>query len=746
MRRKKVIVMLAVALCALWLSAAAVNLVGVNELPPVAAVEKVLSFWTDIEVEASPAPGRLPLERLTYSTPEFGFAPMALDKKQSSTIEIAEDLSNIENISSFGNLTEAQKEKIKENGFVASPSYKKQLFYIYEENEYKAVPSFITSDSILQLWHVYSDYLIRTTEERRLYPELLEMSKKLCYQAKELYLSPPATGSQEVQKALMAYALVGYRILEPDLEAVELAKDGLPADVIDLAEAETDRIYQAEGKAYSQIAERELDYSLFEPEGHYIKSDELEKYSRGSLWYSSVFFFLEDGDGYVDLAGSRKAMTLALMLAASKSVDLWEGVYSISSFFFGKDEGLSCIDVCNTLAETYEGYAMEEILRQLYEPGVTQKISLALSSMAKSKWQSPALALLPSPKTPDGHIMKSLTDYKERPVPSGLDVPAALGSLRAWDILKSNPMELWADYADTFAQVSKTISQKADEEWRADLRSGWLWALAPLLEEGVSEEDQFYMKSDAWVDKQLNGFLSSWAQMLKDATIKSKPPAAEMGGWPEISYPGYVEPSIGVYERLSWLVRFTRENLAERGLLDSSLKLKSAEVEDLLDFLIQCSIKELSGEPLTEDDQMSIVKYGGVLERLCATIASDDTAISWYQIEPEASRSVAMTSLGFQTEGTYLYEALGFASELYVVVEIDGRLIMTRGAIFDFYEFESSSPVKDEDWQLALEFTKELEQEDVYFDGSFKKRPAWKDSYMEAAGEPLPAIDYQGLE
>ena len=56
-------------------------------------------------------------------------------------------------------------------------------------------------------------------------------------------------------------------------------------------------------------------------------------------------------------------------------------------------------------------------------------------------------------------------------------------------------------------------------------------------------------------------------------------------------------------------------------------------------------------------------------------------------------------------EKSILYEAVGRADEIYVVVEIDGYLYLTRGAVFSYREFREdigALRLTDEDWQQLL--------------------------------------------
>ena len=61
---------------------------------------------------------------------------------------------------------------------------------------------------------------------------------------------------------------------------------------------------------------------------------------------------------------------------------------------------------------------------------------------------------------------------------------------------------------------------------------------------------------------------------------------------------------------------------------------------------------------------------------------------------------------GNNPDKSVLYEAVGPAHEIYVVVEIEGYLYLTRGAVFSYREFQEdiAAPRKtDEEWQKELE-------------------------------------------
>jgi hypothetical protein len=74
------------------------------------------------------------------------------------------------NRSQAGNLEKAAQERLFRDGMVAVPGKYLQLFHLYEENDYRAIPNFITADSVLQLYHLYFDFTLRQVEEYKFLP------------------------------------------------------------------------------------------------------------------------------------------------------------------------------------------------------------------------------------------------------------------------------------------------------------------------------------------------------------------------------------------------------------------------------------------------------------------------------------------------------------------------------------------------------------------------------------------------
>ena len=325
---------------------------------------------------------------------------------------------------------------------------------------------------------------------------------------------------------------------------------------------------------------------------------------------------------------------------------------------------------------------------------------------------------------PDSEILQNLCN-DDRPIPKGLDVMGVLGSDRAYDILINvyNVDSSWPFYPQEFKKEKEKFDSLSDETWQSNMYYGWLWVLKAFTEP-FGEGWPSFMTGQAWQDKSLNTALASWAELRHDTILYGKQSVAECGDeGPGPSRPpvikGYVEPNIRVYEKLLWLTEYSRENLAARNILPWDLKYKMENFEDLLRFLIDCSVRELRNEELTSMDYDRIQYFGGELESLISSFVEGG---AWYEVISDTDRNMAVIADVHTYMANYLEEGVGPAFHIYVVVPIDGKLCLTRGAVFSYYEFISGARLTDEEWQSRL---KENRQPPL---------PVWTESFIDIGG------------
>ena len=93
---------------------------------------------------------------------------------------------NIVNLEQFGNTSPEFLDNLAKYQFAETPASEKQLFNIYEENDYKNIPNFISTDLYLQFFHMYFSYIMRNIEKEKMYPLLKKMTYALYNSAKSL--------------------------------------------------------------------------------------------------------------------------------------------------------------------------------------------------------------------------------------------------------------------------------------------------------------------------------------------------------------------------------------------------------------------------------------------------------------------------------------------------------------------------------------------------------------------------------
>ncbi|MGN9165197.1 DUF3160 domain-containing protein [Tissierellaceae bacterium HCP3S3_D8] len=649
---------------------------------------------------------------------------------------VNKDLSNIVNLSQFGEFSKGQLELLIANNFVVNPSKEEQLFYIYEDNEYKYIPSFITTDSVLQAYHIFYDYTLRTIESEKLLGKLEELTKSMLDRSIELYDEIEDSEVKEAQIKNIAFFTVASYCLEKDLPS------NVPKSAIDMAKEEYDKILNHGGFSSSSIFPYKLDYSQYTIRGHYTRSDDFKRYFRAMMWYGQAPFplYLEQKKDVEkrNIEQTIQALLITHSLYSDKeSYDLWENIYEPTNFFVGNSDDLNINNYGDIL---YRVYGDKPDLNRLNDETKLDEFYIEADKLPEPKIQAKYTDVdTPSGKqfrfmgqryVLDAEILQELVEPIKRPIPSGLDIMGVLGSERAEKMQKDNPINRdWEDYPKRFDELKEKFQSLEDRDWMSNIYQGWLWTLKGFLK-SYGEGYPSFMTNEAWVDKDLNTALGSWSELKHDTILYGKQSGAEMGGGTFEEVVGYVEPNIEVYEKLLWLTKFSRENLKQRGLSIEDIDTKMERFENILKFLIDCSIKELNNEVLTSDEYEFIQMYGGILEDIMSSFAGD--GLRWFEITSETDRNMAVIA-DFHTiapnkysEGGYMEAGVGPAYEIYVVVPIDGKLYLTRGAIFSYHEFISGERLTDEKWQEMIET------------GKAPNMPSWTDSFIRGGKGEIP--------
>ncbi len=677
--------------------------------------------------------------------------------------ELPENLSTLNNYKKIADFTAGQTEQLTRNGFVVIPDTTEQIFVLYEEYNWgddedePPLPNFITVDSVLHLYHIFFDFSLRSVEETKLYDAAVRLTD-LCLAAAQAQYESAPEGLKDAALRNVAYFAVARSLLG----GIWSTAADLPDEAVSMANEELTKIKAHAQRLPSPILERTVHYTQFNPRGHYTRSETLQKYFCGMMWYGLVGLELDKPKEKPELIRrhQQQALLMTKLIGESEEIEeLWATIYEPANFFVGGADDL-----------TYEQY--QPVMTEVYSEEVTLE-SLAdtakldkFITLARAELPEPAIApafleadeegelanIAATPQgrqfrfmgqrfIPDSYAMQQLvfplvgTLGNERYWPKGLDVMAVLGSERARLLLLDVYEQ--GQYANYESQLDKLIAEFAAEpvsKWLSNLYWGWLYSFKPLLQE-KGEGYPTFMRSEAWLDKELNTSLGSWAELRHDTILYGKQSGAEMGGPPFIPVKGCVEPYPEVYGRLAYLTDMSKTGLEARGILPETLARKYDDMHDLLMFLKGCSEKLLTNQELTEQEYERIQAYGGELERLMLSVVEggdEEWGLShWYEIQNEADRYMACIADVHTSGGSVLEEAVGYAYPIYVIVpDPDGGLQVARGGVFSYHEFEwpASDRLTDEKWIDMLKA------------GTAPAHPEWTKSFM--ASEPMPPEEW----
>ncbi len=695
---------------------------------------------TDGSLNELPEPLFTESEADIYIQPEY--APVQYTKEV-QPYKVKADLSNIENLEQFGSFTAEQKKLLSANGFFVAPSEEEQLFYIYERNLYLKLPSFVTADSVLQVYHVFFDYSLRTLEAQKLLGVLEQLTDSMLNKSIQVYNN---LGNSEVKAEALANAAY-FGVAQLALK--KALPDHMPAEAKQLAEQEFAFVSSESGFERSPIFGYDLDYSQYKPRGHYTRSEDLERYFRAMMWYGQAPFALfkeENGQKVPDIEKTTRALllTYCIYMNANGSTDaeLWEKIYNPTNFYVGSTDDLNIYDFKEFILKVYgtemdlDGLMNEEKMAVLFqeaeklpEPRIQAMWTGATTPVGKQ------FRFMGQRYIPDSEILQKLVEPILRPMPSGLDVMGVLGSDRAYSLLINEDKieSTLPEYPAEFTKLKNQFLKLPETTWRSNMYYGWLWTLKSLLSP-FGKGYPTFMTTEAWQDKSLNTALGSWSELRHDTILYGKKSGAEMGGGdllPVIR--SYVEPNIELYEKLLWITRYSRENLTRRDILPEELQNRMERFEKILEFLINCSVKELRNEELTKEEYDTLLTYGGMLESLTSSLA--ENRLRWFEITSETDRNMAVIAdVHTVFPDYYLETGVGSADQIFVVVPIGGKLYLTRGASFSYYEFVSRQRLTDEEWQGMLKEKKQPAQ------------PEWMKSFQGGEKEalPVPKEPYNG--
>ncbi|MHA2202235.1 MAG: DUF3160 domain-containing protein [Candidatus Hodarchaeales archaeon] len=480
--------------------------------------------------------------------------------------------------------------------------------YYWDED----LPIIITTDALLQTWHIVFDKTLEQLEEEIFFPLLRNFSLAL----KNTFLQQISVGNDDiaVQDALV-YLTVGAKIADPTV------------DVPDIVSATTNQILKSiydEITIFDAILEFQSletkrfidDFSMYRPRGHYTLSDNLQTYFRLFKWFSRIPFFFDDypGEIYLNRSPEELVRSASYLIYVMKNThvklddlgidangfEVWKGFKRFFDLLVGETYMVTPIilDEIVTSVRASPSWHPDEITNE--DVIAIQNHTLTDDSIPAPKDPFIIDAIVPIELWPEKlretvSSCKSLLLFGERltldtysgnhlvypfvapqgdwwfdNIPDGIkNFPNGLEF--ATTIFKSERAHKFLstiDHTQYQGQLNSTIQEM--DNWTLSDKQALSWKWMETLSHLTQTQPEFnestipvvpeFMKTEAWLDEKLTTVLGSWAQLKHDTILYSKQGmTVGVCSTPE----GYVEPYPLFFNALGNLIQTFKNSVVQ---------------------------------------------------------------------------------------------------------------------------------------------------------------------------------------
>ncbi len=675
------------------------------------------------------------------------------------------DVSSIGNFNSVDSVlqfTRQQKDLLQSNGFfVTDFGSEDNIIEPYKYLKNHDVPVFITSDTVLHLYHILFDQTLKAIEEREFFGNILDLSKALYDKSIEDYDTFTDPYLKEAARRNIGFFGVALTLLQTpsedynDSENIRTVSFSIPSYIYDNITTELSFIEAHEGFEKSSLFKYKEDYSQYKPRGHYTQSEKLKRYFKAMMWYGRIAFLLRESD-IIDEVDAKIATIQACLISTALSSlttqdepleRLWERVYTVSAFFVGTADDLIPLEYLTSIKTVYgtqfnatefsnetkmvQLLGILALLRSKLIYGGTGDVDVqppfTKEQLSEVLEKTKGMRLMGQRYIPDSYMFQNLVfpttgrytgqgtafthESGQRIMPRGLDIMIILGSARARQHLDDEGDTSYEFYDRQIQNLIENFSSLNVSEWNRNLYWGWLYSLKPLLASFNAGYPSF-MQTDAWMDKELQTALASWTELRHDTILYAKqsytPRITSIP--PEQTSVGYVEPVPELYQRILALTTMTRTGLTDLQVLNQTEMNRLKKLEEINKRLLAISTAQLEGVELNQSDYEFIGTFGEQLDEVITAVYD------------QGKETTIVADVHTDTNsGQVLEEAVGYVNLIVVAYkDPDGRINIGAGPVFSYYEFKESmsNRLTDEQWKGLLE------------GGQQPKRPLWTDSFI----------------
>ena len=504
----------------------------------------------------------------------------------------------------------------------------------------------------------------------------------------------------------------------------------LTPELTSAVKADLTEIYAAKNIGASPLFKQyddklQTDYTQFTPRSHYAKNSILRAYFRTMIYLGRSSYLLNSDLGLADTNLLVKQM--AVKNNGVTPLDNWTKITDVTNFYAGKSDDLTYTDWQNFEASILGSNLSDQTLiapdslaklkanfNQLKKPQILSDVivddNIANRDKASLLDESLSFHIFGQKFSFDASILNDLTAAQEKTevklpsTPSALFIPAVLGDQRAKKYVGEflnqtgfNTDEI-KGFLSKMEQKKTKIASVTESDWYGSLGSSWLYVLGALTH-NYGPNYPLYMQSKSFLDKQIQTFLGSFAELKHDTLLYTKQSYAEMGaGEGEQPIPpivkGFVEPNLEFWNRFAKLLDKTDQLFTGNDLFkDHSAKERLSQFKETTALYQKIAEEELRSQPISDAD------YEALRTEKLAFMTMPFEAVD--PTETSGQTAIIADIHTDTDKGQILYEATAKPYLMLAIVGNEDSPRVVAGLTFNHYELTDpiGQRLTDEDWR-----------------------------------------------
>jgi hypothetical protein len=690
---------------------------------------------------------------------------------------------NFNTLNSVLNLNDEQKALLGRNGFVIKPFFSNEdnIVAPYKTLEQQNIPIFVTTDTLLHVYHIQFDQILKGIEEREFFDKILDLSKTLFDQSQQDYATYTDV-LKEAARRNVGFFAVALSLLQTPTEGyngsenIRTVNFTVPSYAQDNVSTELSYIEAQDGYHDSPLFKYREDYSQYKPRGHYTQSEILKRYFKAMMWYGRISFLMKGGEpfcpscDYLISSTDAKVQTIQACLIAStlpllrvqndSLSDIWTRIYSVTSFFVGTADDLTPYEYLESirtvfgssfeateLANETKLLELELRLSELRSPqiygGTGEAVILKDPGQPITKQdldrildKTKGMRLMGQRFIPDSFMFQQLvapmTGYftgtgepftmKRTPLGPARCFPRGLDVMAV--LGSTRALHILDQEGDTAYENYTAQLTSLKENFSALNSTGWnrnlYFSWVYSLQSLIQPFDGRYptfMNTTAWLDKELQTALSSWTELRHDTILYAKQSYTPI--LETLVPPGpEKKPVVGYVEPVpGFYSRILALTAMTRTGLSALHVLNQTETYRLTS--LEGILHRLLNISTDELEGKDLSESDSSFIRTFGEHL--DQVIIGVNDKGQMTTMVADVHTDTNEPQQVLEEGVGYVELAVVAYKVpDGRIIVGAGPVFSYYEFKQ--PMND---RLTDEQWKEMLQQ-----GQAPSRPIWTASFV----------------